>query len=767
MTLFHTALGLFRPSPAPARAAKPLSFESLELRELMTTSPFYIFNNTQLNSQGTRAFADDQIYIALYAQDYAASPAPYYYFDQNGNATLTTQAPGQVIPTFQLSQMTPAGDHTYVINLPQELGGLNYGLQSARMYFFMSDSSSNVPSLTVNGDAVGSVNGPIPGNNYFDYIEFSLNAPNNPIGNLNIDTTNVDQFGVPIRVLLDSSDSGNVPGGVGIDVPRDQIISQYTEFTSTPDDPYRSLLDTNTGTYGSYRIENPTGALSNSETAGSMVLVQTVLQQDIGDETPQFLVYSGQGFPDPNATPFVIQIAEEQMLVTGSAPVTGGVNWTVQRGYNSTTKSSHNTGAIISQANPVVTLTQTTLTVGSSIGYPNPNDGHFNVRVDGEIMTVTGYLNGNPTNLNGTTTWTVLRGQFGSVAATHNQNAGIYYDSVTESAFNSYYNQAIDDLFTKYQNGDLLYVQSSADGTTTTYQGSLQQVNGAYVMQFVDSANPTTGTQYNVYYPFMNANRYYWAGYTPALTPGDAPPHTAGANYSALSPSEMVFACNGVFADNKFRLAEYPSDDEQKVLADLENQMVSALNRGVGQLQGINHLDPSNTTDTWADHSQYYQNNQQNQPWNHYAQFLHQDSVSIDGKNYGFAFDDQDGYASDIAVGSFDSARIVLESWSDSTQPPPPPPGEMSMRELMASYLGEYGSEESSSDLAMALAIAADSEPSAAPLSIVDEVLADSSSTLDYSGYMNQPEEAEDDEHSIMPTLTLSTRRLVASRLGA
>jgi hypothetical protein len=461
--------------------------------------------------------------------------------------------------------------------------------------------------------------------------------------------------------------------------------------------------------------------------------------------------------------------------VTGSAPVTGGVNWTVTRGVNGTQAVPHVMGANISQTNPTVTSTQTAITVGSSSGYPDAATTQFNVRVDGEIMTVTGYLGGQAKNLNGTTTWTVIRGVAGSVATTHDQNAVVYYDSVTQSPFNSYFNLAIDDLFTKYQNGDLLYIQSAADGTTKIYQGTVVQVDssgtvvtsgGTYVLQFVDSANPTTGTKYNVYYPFLNGNRYYWAGYTPQLTPGDAPPDATGANYTALSPSEMVFACNGVFADNSFRTGAYPTADEQKVLADLENQIVSALNRGVAQLQGINHTSPTDTSNTWADHSQYYENNQQSQPWNHYAQFLHQTTVSIDGKNYGFPFDDQDGYASDIAVASFNSARIVLESWSDDTPPPAPPTGETSMRSFLASYLGEYGAEEGSSDLAMALAIASDSEPDASPLSIVDEVLANDGSGLYFAGYLDQADDDEEEDDSAMPTLVLSTRSLIASRLG-
>jgi hypothetical protein len=223
----------------------------------------------------------------------------------------------------------------------------------------------------------------------------------------------------------------------------------------------------------------------------------------------------------------------------------------------------------------------------------------------------------------------------------------------------------------------------------------------------------------------------------------------------------MVFACNGVFADNTFRKAQYSTVSQQKVLADLENQMVSALNRGVGLLQGVNDADPSDTANTWEDGSLYYNNNPDDQVWNRYAQFLHQDSVSIDGKNYGFAFDDQDGYASDIGVGSFDSARIVLESWSDST--PPPPPTEQSMRDFLASYLAGEGSE-SDQEFAGMLALSGESQPSATPMSALDQVLASNAGDLDFSAYLDEAEDDEDEDDGVMPTMVLSARSFTASR---
>ena len=56
---------------------------------------------------------------------------------------------------------------------------------------------------------------------------------------------------------------------------------------------------------------------------------------------------------------------------------------------------------------------QTTITVASAAGFPT--SGTYYVRIDNEVMQVTGGQ--------GTTTWTVARGQLGTAAATHATSA--------------------------------------------------------------------------------------------------------------------------------------------------------------------------------------------------------------------------------------------------------------------------------------------------------------------------------------------------------
>jgi hypothetical protein len=76
-------------------------------------------------------------------------------------------------------------------------------------------------------------------------------------------------------------------------------------------------------------------------------------------------------------------------------------------------------------ANPIASSTQTSITVASSSGFPT--SGTFNVLIGSEILTVTAVAG---------TTWTVLRGQEGTTAATAPAGATVYpafCTSITDS----------------------------------------------------------------------------------------------------------------------------------------------------------------------------------------------------------------------------------------------------------------------------------------------------------------------------------------------
>ena len=699
MRLFQTALEALRrgdrSQTRPAHTAKKrLRFESLETRQVLSASPILastppstpvqvapvlnFLDNTTTNAAGTLAFQPNQIHIAIYGQMYETKQ--WYYLDASGTPRLTTTATGGDIPTFLMSSLLKGTNpDQYSLVLPETLPGSQYGLQSARAYVAMGTTAANALTLSVNADT--SVNAPAANNSFFDFFEFTMNAPKNPYGNLNIDTTNVDQFGIPMTLTVASSDPAYTPTTVGAAASRASIINQYQTFTSAAGDPYAASIDPNTDpVYGPYRIQNPSDVLNGFVQQQEPVRAQTLLPNAISASATSIKVFFAGAFPNPANGSFQVQIDNEKLTVTGAALQSDGSTlWTVVRGQGGTSPAAHNAGIFVTKVGPVVSATQTTITVPGTTGFPNPAAAPFLIQVGTEIMQVTAAV----VNRDATTTWTVTRGVDGTTPASYNENQLAIYNPQVQSGLNAIFNSAIDALFAKYENAapaNQLVLQTTVNSITNTYQGQVIQnpTNNLWEIHFVNTTDASD--TYDVYYPFFTNNAYLYAGYTPLLSVGAAPTTELGANVASLSPTQMVFNCNGVFADNSFRSGE--SKTQQTTLADLENQIVSALNRGVALLPGYT----ASGTGTWADANYYYDTNGLNttgQAWNQYAQFLHQSSVSLGGKNYGFAYDDQDGHASDIGVSTFTSATVTFRAWGTYTAPTPP--GVISLRSFLSS----------------------------------------------------------------------------------
>ncbi len=120
-----------------------------------------------------------------------------------------------------------------------------------------------------------------------------------------------------------------------------------------------------------------------------------------------------------------------------------------------------------------------------------------------------------------------------------------------------------------------------------------------------------------------------------------------------FSSGAMVFGCVGVFADAKVQTADA---DQQAVLANLENQIVSALNRGVANLAPASG-NPGHTSAYWNTETKWYP---AGRPQNLFSLFMHTRCVGspgtpifvrpnspaknargqIMGMAYGFAYDE-------------------------------------------------------------------------------------------------------------------------------
>ncbi len=201
-----------------------------------------------------------------------------------------------------------------------------------------------------------------------------------------------------------------------------------------------------------------------------------------------------------------------------------------------------------------------------------------------------------------------------------------------------------------------LIVDGIAGIPTRTYRGSVKLDGGNYVFQFTqhgeDPDHHVDPKVYNVYYPFFTTNAASYSGYSPLLSVAAPPSWLAN---TTTSPSSMVFGAHAVFADNT---NQFPASKPvgQKVLGNIENQLVAALNRGVA-------LSPTPGT-TWSDPNAFYTT----APYNRYAHFFHQSTVSIDKKAYGFPYDDQANESSDFSVTGLTQLSVTFGPWGTTTK---------------------------------------------------------------------------------------------------
>ena len=127
-------------------------------------------------------------------------------------------------------------------------------------------------------------------------------------------------------------------------------IQPFANFSNTVFDDSSTNPITLAGspvTVGPYDPQTPLSVLTGLGSAGNWTLTITntpsvlaTLNGAVNSKTAPTITVTTQANALP-ATPFVIQVDSEQMLVTATTPTT----WTVQRGYNGTTAATHATNA--------------------------------------------------------------------------------------------------------------------------------------------------------------------------------------------------------------------------------------------------------------------------------------------------------------------------------------------------------------------------------------------------------------------------------------
>ncbi|SFI15061.1 beta-1,3-glucanase family protein [Planctomicrobium piriforme] len=405
-----------------------------------------------------------------------------------------------------------------------------------------------------------------------------------------------------------------------------------------------------------------TGAINNL-TFTSQQLIQ-ILSPNHGLATGDVVTVSGvNGVPGANGT-FVVTVVDSNNFTlngtTGSGSFTGGGVW------------SQGTITGASNAGPIV------ITTSSTAGLAN-----------GDLVKIEGILgntaaNGLFTISNVTATSFTLVNSQGNGAYTMGGVWSVYQNppirlvspkDVVEALsspaslnpLNNYYNQTIDDFFLKYYTGTIgthtgggktFSLVSSASGSAITYSGQTTQVGNNYVLRL----NATTGTtaekavNYDLYYPFFNTNLPDASAYTPIFyVAGATAPTwivTAGQQYE--SASQMIFACDAVFADNN---ARGMTGTSSVVMGDLEDSISAAINRGI----------ILSDSSTWGDQGTWFQSTTANGGiYNYWVQYWHQTGLTYGDQSYAFPYDDKFGASTNLNQNNVGMATITLGKWSNS-----------------------------------------------------------------------------------------------------
>lgn len=165
----------------------------------------------------------------------------------------------------------------------------------------------------------------------------------------------------------------------------------------------------------------------------------------------------------------------------------------------------------------------------------------------------------------------------------------------------TYFTSVINNFFTYYETHTFTYIQDPQNTGygPTTFSGTTKSIipdweaagsNIPYtVLQLTGSGGEFNGDTFNIYDPMFSSNTN-----NPSLPP--MPTWLSAANSASESASQMVFGCNGVFATNTIDpdVQSLPNTgDAQKSIANIENMIVSAFNRGISTIapgQWVNPL---------------------------------------------------------------------------------------------------------------------------------------------------------------------------------
>jgi hypothetical protein len=606
-----------------------------------------VVNNSQQNGSAS-GLADGAIYLFLTQETLNQA----WSMDPATGVASPVAAQGTLAPLFTLADLKKAGG---AIQLDASVQ-----VPSARLYLSNSPDAVTAPNNKISGPTAATADF------FYDFVELALtcttpgatssSAPNN----LNVDTTQVDQLGIPLTLQVTPRDP-NFGAGSGIvaTLDRQTLVSDFKAMAVGPLAAFAGCVypegsDASTP----YRLLNPNDLINGQLQAAS--LQGTVTVSGVQGAWLATFTITGPGSPAPTNGGLSVGMPVSGPLMPAGATV------------SSLPGAPAGSTVVIASASSAATNPFTASTSPVEIFFVTPPTTALATYFDAAIDNFFAWCGKNP----------------GLLQVEQNNNANhIYSGRLTQVA-------GIIDI----------------DGNSNTYT----------VLQFTGG----NGEAYNLYYPFFSTNSAAGktTPFGAAVPPPPAwwTP-LKGLTYYA-PPSMMVFGASGVFADNTQQPLTAPNSSA--VLGAIENVIVTALARGYATswkfLQGgitpgnpattatvslaggatteglVDQMDmasfqianipmtvslpdgaPSGsfsvsspldilpTTPDLLTFSQFYP---AGGTWSAFANFLHDPAVTIDGRAYALPFDDQGGFSSDLnaatSVASPASVLVTLGPWA-------------------------------------------------------------------------------------------------------
>ncbi len=510
----------------------------------------------QVNITNNSNIKDTDLFIFLQSQTqiYSISTSTRIasVFTPTGTGTKTVISSA---PSIALSDLKNGSTYTLLINQADDL-------KSGRLYF---SNSSDAVQITTTGSNLDSINGSSPMADFiFDFVELTIKGNTE----VNLDTTQIDQFGMPITVQVTPSDA-NFPNGTGIvsGTNRSTVISNFTTLcTNAAFAPYSECV----------RPIAARAAVPKSKTTPAKAALPASHRM-IG---PQHLI--------------------DTLIVPNQ----------FKGDISSATSGTPNTATF--------TLTTPNQTFGAITGWvvagPGVPPGTTVSTVSATQITMESTL-GTFDNMSGANLWFYEKPSASIISS---------MDDAIYEMFEYYKKHTLYLVANGTKSGMEIYAGKVI--TNFTLPAGLTDINGKTgteytVFEFTgtgyrydDASNkltavPAKGTGetnvYQVFYPYFSTNCKA-SPHSKALPP--APPAWFKAGWGANIPatkttgplgdinivspaSQMALGCAGTFADSAYQSWAYHASTSNKlqddtILGNIENQLVTMLNRGISPNTG-------------------------------------------------------------------------------------------------------------------------------------------------------------------------------------